>query len=170
MDVVLKDLCGIKATQRTAFNEFYIPWIEKGVELGDALKRNGAAPTTATQAEVALKKHELSNLQGAFTAFVVNNNLVSQSEIIHNALVPVSRLRTSLLTALGKVVLGNHRYLTSGDSEVLLSVYDEFVQVEALASWMAAEYFKTVPNPRPPTTQREYILPRSTASRQPCRK
>ncbi len=147
LDAVLRGLCDFKATQRTAFNDFYIPWVEKGVELGDALKRNGDAPTPATQAEVAQKKTDLSNLQGAFTAFVVNNNLVSQSENIHNALVPVSRLRTSLLTALGKVVMGNHRYLTSRDSELLLSVYAEFSQVEALASWMSAEYFKTIPSP-----------------------
>jgi hypothetical protein len=107
VDFDLQQLCNIKNTHQAIFKLFYSKWVQAGVALGNALKAHGEAGTDATAAAVAEAQDHLSELQAAFKAAVVTR--VSDSETVSDALVPSSEVRTSLLTAYGKVLLGQTR-------------------------------------------------------------
>jgi uncharacterized protein YjbI with pentapeptide repeats len=69
-------------------------------------------------------------------------------EFIHRFLVPGPA--TSVLAAKGRVLLANHRYLTSAASREIRALYDALAAEEALAAWMLMERDLPTIRPFPP--------------------
>lgn len=131
---ILTDLCDIANLQSSFFTDEYMAWIAAGVELGDALTANSDGTATArviaAKAEVAKRQDEMVS---QWTA-----QMTADSADINQRLLPGAG---SVTTAYGKVLMTD-RFLNQLDSDQLRALYNQFAQLEALASWMTVEVYQ----------------------------
>ncbi|HEX4733356.1 MAG TPA: hypothetical protein VH247_02995 [Thermoleophilaceae bacterium] len=135
-------LCGVYSKVWNFYKLDYKPLINADVALGELLRRS--ADTSLTEDERAAAtagiKDAQADLDDAITEFQKGYNpsvYDSYSLDISQRLVPSG---ISLLTRYGNLAM-TKRFLTRADSVSLRGLYDEFAQVEGLATLMTAEYY-----------------------------
>jgi hypothetical protein len=138
-------LCSLVIDQQNLYTFEYVPMVSAAVNLGQ--KFNTKDTPEDCKFPDAILKRCLTPLELAtrsrneFVDYYKSNqqNLLNGITTIHNALMPGSP-SGSVLAAKGKVLMAS-RYVTRAQSEVLQSLYSDLHQAEALASWMATEYW-----------------------------
>jgi uncharacterized protein YjbI with pentapeptide repeats len=136
-------LIGLR-TQANAVKDFYdtkfLPVLNDAIALADAKAKNDT--TAIDQAKSKLFIDRLS-----FDLTFDFSGLGGIPQNFHDALVPGAA--TSVLSAMGKVLLSQRRYLTSDVSTAIRTLYRALADQEALAAWMRLE--RAVPaDPTPP--------------------
>lgn len=141
LDGVLTNLCSIAAKQEVTFEQDYLPMIEAGNELVNALasKDPGQADVKDPVTGFSLREKAAKLREGFLTHYgQAQSTLEAGIKELHGALVPGS-VRTSALAVYGKVLMTN-RYVSRRDSEHLRDLYAGLAEIRAIAALMAAEY------------------------------
>ena len=162
-DDVLRDICKRVNDAKDLYTQFYVPVIDAGTALGTILESPNPELADVTIGDLPDQVRELYTTSTSpcntektkitcwtprelvdvrMTAFAdefKRRQGASIAREISDSLRPTG-LQTSVMSAYGKVLMAN-RFLTSDDSDQLLGLYGEFAQSEALAAWMAGEYF-----------------------------
>jgi uncharacterized protein YjbI with pentapeptide repeats len=134
-------LIGLRTQTRTVkdvFDTAFRPVLIDVIAL-DKARKNG----TQTDIDAAVEK--LKRSRAAFVSRFDTRGVGETPGNIHDALVPGSA--TSILAAMGKVLLTQRRYLTTQTSRDIRTLFDGLRQWEALAAYMRMErYIPTDPN------------------------
>jgi hypothetical protein len=133
-----------KVTQlRSLFNRKFLTVVRAAEELARAEE---AVPRDEEGIREA--KDELIRARDDFYDMYDKGSYSAMPEFIHRFLVPGPA--TSVLAAKGKVLMANHRYLTSAPSHEIRALYDALAAEEALAAWMLMERDLPTIRPFPP--------------------
>lgn len=133
----LDELCAVVADQRAVFKR-YAAAIRAGARLGTILATDPAKADEKKGNEKSPREAAITAQNDFYTFYNSGPRPETSIDALRAALVPSKR--KTILALYGQVLL-THRFLTSADSEELLSLYPEFAEARALASWMAAEYW-----------------------------
>lgn len=128
----------------------YQPLGQAAVDVATAREALAKAPDAGPDHDAAVKA--LDTAQTAYNAKVnffenMFNNSWGAVGTIHGTLNPMGHAE-SLITAYGKVLFDQNRYLTSAQSQALQDLYNAVAQYEALGAWMKAEAVAAGPNPQ----------------------
>ena len=135
-------LCGVYSKVWNFYKLDYKPLINADVALGDLLRRSVDPSLTdderaAAAAGIPGAQGDLEDAKTEFEKGYTPSVYDSYALDISQRLVPSG---ISLLTRYGNLAM-TKRFLTNADSVSLRALYDEFAQVEGLATLMTAEYY-----------------------------
>ncbi len=139
----LRELCGYAIDQQTVYTLYYAPMVRAAAALANSDSPDSPTDCTFKDPEKnrCLTPREIAQAsRDAFVAAYDKNavNLVAQIAKLHAALMPGLN---SVIGAKGLTIMAASRFLTASDQQDLLQLYSDFHEVEALAAWMATEYW-----------------------------
>ena len=117
---------------RDLYDNVFQPVVDAATELAQA--RQAKQDTTDAEKKLAAARTRFISLYDANNAVygpLANN--------VHDFLVPSEA--TSVLKAKGRVLMSTNRYLTSAQSQELLSLYEALADIEAFAVWIQVERY-----------------------------
>ena len=120
-------------TVEDVFNFQFRPVLSDVVTLANRRKNND------TKEQIAKAVTALEQDRAKFIDRFDNNNVGSMVKNIHDALVPGTA--TSVLSAMGQLLLSQRRYLTTQTSRDIRTLFDGLRQSEALAAYMKMERY-----------------------------
>lgn len=142
----IKGICRI-ADRQMFYYQHLQEAVETGEELGKALKRADPSLPPGSDPVVTALRDEA---QREIKFFIDSYDPALSSEQIgtlRTALVPPKTsgalATTTVLQTFGTVIIDQNRFLRSEHSKAIRDLYNDVLEIRALATWMEAEFFRT---------------------------
>ncbi|HET6999411.1 MAG TPA: hypothetical protein VFI03_12580 [Solirubrobacterales bacterium] len=149
LDDEIKGICSI-ADRQMFYYRLFGDAMEAGEELGKALKRADPSLPPGSDPEVNALREEAQNEMDFFINQYDKGAATSEEQIgrLRTALVPkgaggTTPSTSTVLKTYGGVMLAGNRFLRREHSEALRALYADVLEIRSLASWMAAEFYRT---------------------------
>jgi hypothetical protein len=139
-------ICAI-ADRQMYYYRLFGDAMEAGEELGQALERvNPSLPPDSDPEVNALRKEARKEMDFFISQYELSaGHSEEQIGTLRRALVPNSgdKPSSTVLKTYGGVLMAQSRFLRREHSDALRALYGDVLEIRSLASWMAAEFYRT---------------------------